>query len=305
MRQKVTQPSKLKPGTLASDAKSEQSMNQDELKLRLSALNFELKSASFGDCVEMDFASFSDESELESIAKSLMPWRKGPFRLGELFIDSEWRSFVKFNALLPHFEAQGKRIADVGCNNGYYMFRLNALGAKQIVGFDPSELFSSQFAFINHFLKTKIIFERLGVEDLPTYAAQNGAFELIFCLGVLYHRSDPIATLKQLKSSLARGGELILDTLIIDRDDELVLSPAKSYAKMSNAYFIPSLKALEGWASRVKFADFELLFTSDTDLNEQRKTSWINGQSLDDFLGSDGLTIEGYPPPKRAYIKLK
>lgn len=280
-------------------------MNHDELKLRLDALDFELKSASFGDCVELDFARLSDKNELENIAKELMPWRKGPFRLGGLFIDSEWRSFVKFNALLPHFEASGKRIADVGCNNGYYMFRLNALGARQIVGFDPSELFGSQFCFINHFLKSSIIFERLGVEDLGEYAAKNGAFELIFCLGVLYHRSDPISALKQLKSALAKNGELILDTLIIDRDDELVLSPAKSYAKMSNAYFIPSLKALEGWASRAKFSSFELLFTSDTDLNEQRKTEWINGQSLNDFLGADGLTIEGYEPPKRAYIKLK
>ncbi|MCI6298340.1 MAG: tRNA 5-methoxyuridine(34)/uridine 5-oxyacetic acid(34) synthase CmoB [Campylobacter sp.] len=280
-------------------------MNHDELKLRLDALDFELKSASFGDCVELDFARLSDESEIKSIAKALMPWRKGPFRLAELFIDSEWRSFVKFNALLPHFESSGKRIADVGCNNGYYMFRLNALGARQIVGFDPSELFSSQFAFINHFLKTSIIFERLGVEDLPAYAAQNGAFELIFCLGVLYHRSDPISALKQLKSALAKNGELILDTLIIDRYDELVLSPAKSYAKMSNAYFIPSLRALEGWAARARFSSFELLFTSDTDLNEQRKTQWIGGQSLNDFLSSDGLTIEGYPAPKRAYIKLK
>lgn len=280
-------------------------MNHNELKLRLSKLDFKLKSASFNDCVQIDFASISDESELQSIAKDLMPWRKGPFRLGELFIDSEWRSFVKFNALLPHFSADGKRIADVGCNNGYYMFRLNALGARQVVGFDPSELFSSQFYFINHFLKSPIIFERLGVEDLSHYTAANGAFELIFCLGVLYHRSDPISTLKQLRSALAKGGELILDTLIIDRDDELVLSPAKSYAKMTNAYFIPSLKALAGWASRAKFTSFELLFTSDTDLNEQRKTQWINGQSLNDFLGSDGLTIEGYPPPKRAYIKLK
>lgn len=280
-------------------------MNHDELKLRLSKLDFKLKSAGFGDCVELEFAGLSDKNELENIAKALMPWRKGPFRLGELFIDSEWRSFVKFNALLPHFSAENKRIADVGCNNGYYMFRLNALGAKQVVGFDPSELFSSQFYFINHFLKSPIVFERLGVEDLSEYAAKNGAFELIFCLGVLYHRSDPISTLKQLKSALSKGGELILDTLIIDRDDELVLSPAKSYAKMSNAYFIPSLKALEGWAARAKFSSFELLFTSQTDLNEQRKTQWINGQSLDDFLGSDGRTIEGYQPPKRAYIKLK
>ena len=88
-------------------------MNHYELKLRLDALDFELKSASFGDCVELDFARLSDESEINSIAKALMPWRKGPFRLAELFIDSEWRSFVKFNILKPHLSRILRQTASV------------------------------------------------------------------------------------------------------------------------------------------------------------------------------------------------
>lgn len=283
------------------------SLNQEifsSLLARINELKGELCAASFGDCVSLELKD-SNEDEIKSLALDLRPWRKGPFKINELFIDSEWQSFVKLNALLPYFNAKNKRIADIGCNNGYYMFRLNSLGAKKVVGFDPNNLFFAQFAFINHFLKTDISFELLGVQDLPTFARKNGAFDLIFCLGVLYHRTDPISTLKQLKAGLVSGGELILDTLIIERDDELVLSPSQSYAKMSNVFFIPSLKALEGWAKRAKFRSFELLFTSKTDLNEQRKTNWIYGQSLDDFLGDDGLSVEGYAPPLRAYVKLK
>lgn len=284
------------------------SLNQNsynEFLSRISQLKTALKSAEFGDCVSLRLENFKESQEIEQLAMDLRPWRKGPFCIDELFIDSEWQSFVKFNALLPFFDAKDKRIADVGCNNGYYMFHLNALGAKQVVGFDPSRLFAAQFAFINHFLRTNISFELQGVADLPSYASKHGAFDLIFCLGVLYHRTDPISTLKQLKASLSKDGELILDTLIISRDDELVLSPSASYAKMSNVFFIPSLKALKGWAQRAKFSSFKLLFTNKTDLNEQRKTKWIMGQSLDDFLGDDGLTAEGYEPPIRAYIKLK
>ena len=272
---------------------------------KIAKLKGELIGADFGDCISLKLKN-SDDKSIENLAKELMPWRKGPFKINELFIDSEWQSFIKLNALLPHFDARDKKIADIGCNNGYYMFRLNALGAKSVVGFDPSKLFLAQFSFINHFLRTEIAYELLGVADLPGYAREHGAFDLIFCLGVLYHRTDPISTLKQLKAGLAKGGELIIDTLFIQRDDELVLSPAKSYAKMSNVFFIPSLKALEGWASRANFKDFELLFTSKTDLNEQRKTPWIHGQSLNEFLSDDAKsTIEGYAPPKRAYIKLK
>ena len=34
-------------------------------------------------------------------AKELKPWRKGPFKIDDLFIDTEWQSFIKFNILKP------------------------------------------------------------------------------------------------------------------------------------------------------------------------------------------------------------
>jgi tRNA (mo5U34)-methyltransferase len=44
-----------------------------------------------------------------------------------------------------------------------------------------------------------------------------------------------------------------------------------------------------------------------TSLDEQRTTDWILGESLENFLDSDNpnLTIEGYPAPKRVYIKAR
>lgn len=277
----------------------------EALIARIDTLKGELVSFENADCLSLKLNGANDE-KIWQTALDLRPWRKGPFKINELFIDSEWQSFIKFNALLGYFDAKNKRVCDIGCNNGYYMLRLLAQNPAKIIGFDPSKLFFSQFYFINHFLRTKIAYELLGVQDLPAYARAHGGFDLIFCLGVLYHRSDPISTLKQLKAGLNKGGELILDTLFIERDDELVLSPAKSYAKMSNVFFIPSLKALQGWADRAKFQSFEPLFFSVTDENEQRSTPWIYGQSLEQFLSENkAYTIEGYPPPKRIYIKLR
>ena len=130
-------------------------------------------------------------------------------------------------------------------------------------------------------------------------------FDTIFCLGVLYHRSDPISMLKQLKQGLSSNGEAIIDTFIIEGDDEIALTP-KRYAKMRNVYFIPTIKALQNWAEIAKFKDFELLEVKATDTKEQRKTEWIDGESLNNFLNEDGSkTIEGYPPPIRAYVRLK
>ena len=62
--------------------------------------------------------------EIYNVAKSLMPWRKGPFQIGDIFIDSEWQSFIKYNMLQKHFNLKDKVVADVVCNNVYYMFRM-------------------------------------------------------------------------------------------------------------------------------------------------------------------------------------
>ena len=94
----------------------------------------------------------------------MIPWRKGPFRVFDTYIDSEWRSNIKYNLLRKHFDLKNKKVADIGCNNGYYLFRMQEDNPKLLVGFDPSALFKMQFDFINHFVKSSIIYELLGVE---------------------------------------------------------------------------------------------------------------------------------------------
>lgn len=237
-------------------------------------------------------------------AHALKPWRKGPFTLDELLIDSEWQSFKKWNRIAPYLNLKDKEIADIGCNNGYYMFQMLPFLPKSITGFDPYALFKCQFDFINHFAQSTIDYELLGVEDLISYPQK---FDVIFCMGVLYHRSDPIQTLKILAKALRPNGELILDTLILDCDAEVALCPPKSYAKMSNVYFIPSKSALQGWCDRAGFKSFETLEVSQTTMDEQRKTQWIDSMSLENFLhpNNPNKTIEGYQAPLRGYFKLK
>ncbi|MCR4941242.1 MAG: tRNA 5-methoxyuridine(34)/uridine 5-oxyacetic acid(34) synthase CmoB [Campylobacter sp.] len=261
---------------------------------------------SFGDRVQINFKQISPQNtqKIEQIAKSLKPWRKGPFGFDDLIIDSEWRSYVKYNLLKPHLNLQGKVVADVGCNNGYYMFKMLDLAPKKLVGFDPSVHTALQFEFINHFVRSDITYELLGVEHLPNYEHK---FDTIFCLGVIYHRSDPVKMLKDLKASLNNGGEVFLDTMYIDMQGDFALCPQSTYSKIPNIYFVPSISALKNWCERAKFRDFEIVATKQTDAFEQRKTEWIDSQSLENFLdpSDSGKTIEGYPAPKRVYVKLK
>jgi len=257
-------------------------------------------SVEFGDKIKI---TGEKPKKLEVLARMLMPWRKGPFELFDIHIDAEWQSNIKYNLLRKHFNLKERRVADIGCNNGYYMFRMLEDEPKLLVGFDPSPLYKTQFDFINHFVKSKIIYELLGVEHAEFYEQK---FDTIFCLGVLYHRSDPILMLKQLYRSLDAKGEVILDTFYIDGDEEMALCPESSYSKIPNIYFVPTIKALKHWCLRAGFESFEVLETSKTQAQEQRKTSWIEGQSLEDFLdpNDESKTVEGYPAPQRVYVKL-
>ncbi len=259
---------------------------------------------SLGDTVAVKSESIdkAQMEEIEKTARLMMPWRKGPFAINDLFIDSEWQSQIKYNLLEPYFNLEDKVVGDIGCNNGYYLFRMQTHNPKKLVGFDPSAIYYSQFQFIDRFVNSDIVYEMLGVEHVEFYEHK---FDVLFCLGVLYHRSDPVAMLKSLFKGLNKGGELILDTFMIDGEEEVCLTPKERYSKIPNIYFIPTVNALKNWCYRAGFDEVEVLEIKKTDLYEQRKTEWIATQSLGDFLDPNNpeKTVEGYPAPKRVYIK--
>ena len=273
----------------------------EELAAKFKDREFELK---FDDIVEINANLNPGESE-ETLqtALNLRSWRKGPFKIDDIFIDSEWRSFVKFNLLAPHMDLADKVVGDIGCNNGYYLFRMLPKRPKKLIGFDPGVMSFLQFKFIDAFARSDIEYELLGVEHLPHYGVK---FDALFCLGVLYHRSDPVRTLKELKGALNAGGELFLDTMYLDMQGDFALSPKNTYSKIPNIYFVPTISALLNWCERANFKDAQILATKPTDAHEQRKTEWILGQSLGDFLdpADSTRTVEGYPAPKRVYLKL-
>ena len=265
--------------------------------------NIEIK---LGDTVEIltDGLTKEEERHIYKSAKLMHPWRKGPFQISETFIDSEWKSNLKYDLLRPHFNLKGKIVGDIGCNNGYYLFKMLEDKPKRLIGFDPSAVTYCQFKFLDHFIQSNITYELLGVEHVEFYEHK---FDTLFCLGVLYHRADPIGMLKSLFKGLNEGGELILDTFMIDGDDDLCLTPRDRYSKLRNIYFIPTVSALKNWCYRAGFNEIEVLAMVKTESEEQRKTEWINTQSLDDFLDKNdqNKTVEGYPAPKRVYIKAK
>ena len=123
-------------------------------------------------------------------------------------------------------------------------------------------------------------------------------------MGVLYHRPSPLEHLQQLRATLVPGGELVLETLVVEGDETTVFVPGERYAAMPNVYFLPSSKALCHWLERCGFNNVRVVDEAVTSREEQRSTDWMTYQSLADFLDpvDPTLTREGYPAPRRAVI---
>ncbi|NBV43006.1 tRNA 5-methoxyuridine(34)/uridine 5-oxyacetic acid(34) synthase CmoB, partial [bacterium] len=241
--------------------------------------------------------------QLKDTVSQLIPWRKGPFNLFGIEIDAEWRADRKWNRLKP-LEAcfNNKKIIDIGCNSGYYMFRMLPLRPKLVIGIDPSDLYFFQFHLINQFIHpSPLHYLAIGIEDTEPFKKW---FDTVLCMGVLYHQRSPIDALRRLRELTHPKGTVILETLIIDDPGDFAITPKSAYAKMPNVYFIPTIECLKTWINRAGFKTVEVIDITRTTTQEQRRTEWVNTESLSDFLSPSDpkFTVEGYPAPTRAII---
>ncbi|MCK5829077.1 MAG: tRNA 5-methoxyuridine(34)/uridine 5-oxyacetic acid(34) synthase CmoB [Methylococcales bacterium] len=235
--------------------------------------------------------------------KVFHPWRKGPYDIFGIQIDTEWRSDWKWDRLKGHISPLKNRLVlDVGCGNGYHCWRMLGEGARMVVGVDPLLLNVIQFHVIRKLMgEAPVYVLPMGLEDIPE---EIKVFDTVFSMGVLYHRRSPIDHLLELKGCLQSGGELILETLVIDGKNGEVLLPDERYAKMRNVWFLPSCETLISWMERCGFKKCRVIDVTTTTIEEQRSTEWMQFHSLANFLDQENpaLTCEGLPAPKRAII---
>lgn len=240
---------------------------------------------------------------LRSNLKALWPWRKGPFNLFGIEIDTEWRSDFKWDRVKPHITPLNNRtVMDVGCGSGYHCWRMEGEGAKLVLGIDPTLVYCVQYLVFQRYIQSsKTFILPFSTDTLPDVPMM---FDSVFSMGVLYHRRSPIDHLTQMWDWLNWEGELVLETLVIEGEHGQVLMPEHRYAKMRNVWFIPTPDTLTLWLRRCNFVDIRLVDINQTSFQEQRVTEWMHFESLADFLDPNDpdKTIEGYPAPKRAII---
>lgn len=262
-----------------------------------------VESINLDDKVALNAAVSTEQSaQILSALQGLIPWRKGPFDFFDTHINTEWRSDWKWERVRQHIDLHGRRVLDVGCGNGYHMWRMLGDGAKMVVGVDPNWLFFCQYLALRKYIPDGNVWHLpFAFEELPE---KLEGFDTVFSMGVLYHRKSPIDHLLALKDALRNGGELVLETLVVEGDAQQVLVPEDRYSQMRNVWFLPSVKALELWLKRAGFVDVRCVDITVTSTAEQRATEWMKYQSLPDFLDPNDAskTVEGLPAPTRAVL---
>lgn len=283
------------------DAKGKElySLAQKILIMRASVVDCSTDYVSIGRAEDVT----GDLTELRNTLLSMWPWRKGPFRIFGIDIETEWRSDLKWNRVITHLKPLGGRhILDIGSSNGYYMYRMTEHKPAVVMGIEPYTNFYMQFMMLNSIARTENIFTLpLRFEEITGITKK---FNTVFCMGILYHRRSPIDFLREIYSMMTSDGELVLETLIIEGEEHISLVPLDRYAKMPNVYFIPTVPVLLAWLEKAGFRNSRCVDVTPTDITEQRKTEWVNTESLADFLDPADLskTVEGYPAPVRAVI---
>ena len=247
--------------------------------------------------------SASSDLERRDLLLQLAPWRKGPFDVGGVHIDAEWRSDLKWRRVEGAIEPlAGRRVLDVGCGNGWYALRMADAGAEAVLGIDPTLLYVMQFLAVTSLSgQLPVVVLPLRLEELPE---TRRAFDTTFSMGVLYHQRSPIEHLRQLRGTLRPRGQLVLETIFIPGEESYACTPADRYARMKNVWLLPTLAELTTWLQRTGFRDVEIVDTAITTTEEQRSTEWMPFESLAEALDPDkpDRTVEGWPAPRRVVV---
>ena len=238
--------------------------------------------------------------ELIRVMNAFIPWRKGPFQLFGEELDSEWRSDFKWNRVKEKAgPLTGKRILDIGCNNGYFLFRMLEQNPELAMGVDPMHRLKYQFEFLKYLSQDpRPQMEMLGWEHVSLF---NSFFDVAFCMGIIYHHPDPLHVLKNTLSCLKPGGTAIIETLGIPGMEPVSLFVPDRYMNIRNTFFIPTESCFKNWMIRAGFSDVTVFYNEVLSVNEQRTTHFCPVPSLADFLDPQNqeLTMEGFPRQRR------
>lgn len=126
-----------------------------------------------------------------------------------LTITKAIKDFLKLSGL---DERKGKlRLIDLGCLEGGFTLEFAEYGFKEAVGVEAHKInYGKCLAVADYFKQRNLRFIHDDVKNLSP--ERDGKFDVILCLGLLYHLDRPVDFIHKLSAMLNDGGILFMDT---------------------------------------------------------------------------------------------
>jgi len=112
-------------------------------------------------------------------------------------------------------DLRGRRAVDLGCANGLFALEIERQGATEVLAVDNTKNnIDSLREVILPALDSEIRPVHLNVMDFDSLV--HGMFDLVVFAGLLYHLRYPFSALRIIRDSIVDGGDLILETGIVE-----------------------------------------------------------------------------------------
>jgi|SRR5215469_9555061 len=197
------------------------------------------------------------------------------------------RPLQRFRHFMPslleanHGSLKGKRVLDIASNSGFWSLQFALLGAE-VVGFDARPDLIEQANLIKRIVGAKNVnFQVLDFWDMRPESL-GGKFDVVLCLGILYHLPWPIDALRLVKS-MSRE-HILVDTEVYPAPDSVVHLRWEEPNDIRNAnrtgiVAAPSKRGIEMILREIGVVEsFEIpLRATDMpqDYLDQRRASWL------------------------------
>ena len=121
---------------------------------------------------------------------------------------SHGKNIVKYKRIqqvLDKLDLKGKRVLDMGCNEGFFSLKMEESGAS-VIGIDIDEHRIEKANFIKNLLKPKANIEYKNLDIYSSEFERVDKFDLCLCLGFIHRVPDPFRAV----SALAAKADIIV-----------------------------------------------------------------------------------------------
>jgi tRNA (mo5U34)-methyltransferase len=157
----------------------------------------------------------------------------------------------------------GKTVLDVGAWDGFYSFEMERRGADRVLATDsyswsgPGWGTKAGFELARRTLNSKV--EDLDIDIMDLSAERVGRFDVVMCLGVLYHLRHPLLAIERLYD--VTGDLLVLETecdFLWHRRPGAAFYPGRELSGDASNWWGPNAKCVLGMLEASGFRKVEV-----------------------------------------------